>query len=735
KNIRLITLLPGDFDDDIVILISHAALRASDEQPVAARMTLEEVAATLPRYWQVEEAWDGRYIFSNYTPTWVHPDKTTWVHPDDSFHHSRYQKPARITRPEYEALSYTWSSNEFSQKVYVWMDTQDTTASALPPSFAEQFKGGVPPCHTYLRMTRNLEIAMRNLRNRASKRILWVDGICINQSDTDDKNKQVPRMGDIFRRAQRVVAWLGPDEKNSGHALKALEYLGKQVVYTRRYAIIGAPEATEPQWYQRETELPYNGEIWMAIVHLLSRQWFYRQWIVQEVQLSEDAILCCGQSSINWTYFRYALTSLRDRKYIPPSISRGRLVVNGLCDPYHMNLPVSVKLFGLWRPGCDDPRDRVYSLLGLFPSKLRVKIRPNYDKSHTAVQVYKETFLAHTYHFQRLELLTRCCLSKLKVVENKPSWVPDLSYIPVGSAFFYDLAAGFSRCWTKISSDSSDIFTVAGIQCATVKTIGSPLPAVEREDGALLAIRELAAKELAANTGQYVTGEPFKHAFAKTLCLNLLRERFPETTNYPYLKTWLRQESAYAFFDNNGTGHVVGDKGGPSSHEYILMNLLNKRRYVTTEEGYIGIGPPDVEEGEWYLGSRSILPRPSPPEDTGFLFVGPCSVYGIDDANGLLGPLPKPWRVQAFRDGSGLTCVYKFFNPNTDVLADEDPRLPPLDGNKWERVPRGERTGDDPATFQRFRNKLTGEVINYDPRMDRDALESRGVPIRDFNLV
>ncbi|KAK3956645.1 heterokaryon incompatibility protein-domain-containing protein [Pseudoneurospora amorphoporcata] len=662
-------------------------------------MTLEEVAATLPRYWQVEEAWDGR---------------TTWVHPADSFHHSRYQKPARITRPEYEALSYTWGSNEFSQKVYIWMDTQDTTASALPLSFAEQFKGGVPPCHTYLRITRNLETALRNLRDRDYKRILWADGICINQSDTDDKNKQVPRMGDIFRRAQRVVSWLSPDEKNSGHALKALEYLGKQVVYTRRYAIFGAPEATEPQWYQRETELPYNGEIWMAIVDLLSRQWFYRQWIVQEVQLAEDAILCCGQSSINWTYFRYALTSLRDRKYIPPSISRGRLVVNGLCEPYHMNSP------------------------------FRGKIRPNYDKSHTAVQVYKETFLAHTYHFQRLELLTRCYLSKWKVVENKPSWVPDLSYLPTTISMPIQFAAGFSRCWTKISSDSSDIFTVAGIQCATVKTIGSPLPAVEREDDALLAIRELAAKELAANTGQY-----------------------PETTSYPYWKTWLRQESAYAFFDNNGTGHVVGDKGGPSSHEYVLMNLLNKRRYVTTEEGYIGIGPPDVEEGDLVcviLGDNKPvilrpqqlqpqpqpppllessqfqepffqLPRPSPPEDTGFLFVGPCSVYGIDNANGLLGPLPKPWRVQAFRDGSGLSCVYKFFNPNTGVLADEDPRLPPLDGNKWERVSRGERTGDDPFTFQRFRNKLTGEVINYDPRMDRDALEGQGIPIRDFNLV
>lgn len=132
----------------------------------------------------------------------------------------------------------------------------------------------------------------------------------------------------------------------------------------------------------------------------------------------------------------------------------------------------------------------------------------------------------------------------------------------------------------------------------------------------------------------------------------------------------------------------------------------------------------------------SQLPRPSPPgEDTEFLFVGPCFVYGLDDANGLLGPLPKPWRVQVFTDESGLRSIYKFLNPDTGVLSEEDPRLPPLDGDKWERAPRGRRTGDDPITFQRFRNKLTGEVVNYDPRMDRDALEARGVRIREFNLV
>lgn len=672
EDIRLITILPGDYDDDIVIQISHARLPASDEQPTVARMTLEEVTATLPPDWKVDEAWDGRYIFFKIIGSWVHPDEsfdhsryqkpthlsskrhrlfkalrtltrkskvepagqrmtlgevaatlplgwavqeapdgryyfyrlvsTTWVHPGDSFDHSRYQKPVRITRPEYEALSYAWGSNELTENLYIWMGAQDETASTLPSSRKDQCKGDIPPCHTYLRITRNLETALRHLRGRTSKRTLWADGICINQNDTDEKNMQVPRMGEVFKMAQTVVVWLGREENNSGLALDTLEHLGKQLVYTHGFVRLRAPEAIEPLWYRPETELPFSREAWMAITYLLRRQWFNRQWIVQEIQLAENAVLYCGQRSMNWTYFRYALQSLEQRKHLPSYVSRHCLAFAIMCRHSSTNLPVSVMLHDLWQPECGDPRDRVYSLLGLFSPRLRDKIRPRYDESHTAVHVYKETFLAHTRYFHRLELFARCLLSKSQIFENGPYWVPDLSSIPEAAGFLNQFAAGFSGCWTKMSSESSDIFTVAGVRCATVNTIGSLLPRRHQEnDPLLLAIRELAAKELGANKGHYPTGEPFKEAFAKTLCLNRLQGRFPAFPDYPDLKSWLRHKSTYAFFGNDKTDHIAGEQVGPSSYEDNLMGCLQGLRYVTTEEGYIGFGPPDVDEGEWYL--------------------------------------------------------------------------------------------------------------------------------------
>lgn len=41
---------------------------------------------------------------------------------------------------------------------------------------------------------------------------LWVDAICINQQDDEEKSKLVQHMGEIFQSASRVYAWLGPAE-------------------------------------------------------------------------------------------------------------------------------------------------------------------------------------------------------------------------------------------------------------------------------------------------------------------------------------------------------------------------------------------------------------------------------------------------------------------------------------------------------------------------------------------
>jgi hypothetical protein len=48
---------------------------------------------------------------------------------------------------------------------------------------------------------------------------LWIDALCINQADFDERATQVKLMGSIYSMANRVVIWLGPASEDSGLAI------------------------------------------------------------------------------------------------------------------------------------------------------------------------------------------------------------------------------------------------------------------------------------------------------------------------------------------------------------------------------------------------------------------------------------------------------------------------------------------------------------------------------------
>jgi hypothetical protein len=77
------------------------------------------------------------------------------------------------------------------------------------------------------RVTRNLFSAMMGLRETESI-IVWIDAICINQIDEEEKGWQVALMGDIYRQAFGVLAWLGASADNSDTVIDYLNMLGEK---------------------------------------------------------------------------------------------------------------------------------------------------------------------------------------------------------------------------------------------------------------------------------------------------------------------------------------------------------------------------------------------------------------------------------------------------------------------------------------------------------------------------
>jgi hypothetical protein len=103
----------------------------------------------------------------------------------------------------FEALSYTWG------------DPETTSPITLHGK----------PHH----ITKNLEVALRHLRYPERERTLWVDALCINQSDFLEENQQVLQMKDIYGGgAQRVVVWLG----QIPNARRAMDFCGRMHMCT-----------------------------------------------------------------------------------------------------------------------------------------------------------------------------------------------------------------------------------------------------------------------------------------------------------------------------------------------------------------------------------------------------------------------------------------------------------------------------------------------------------------------
>jgi hypothetical protein len=65
-------------------------------------------------------------------------------------------------------------------------------------------------------LTASLNEVLHNLRavEDIGKKTFWADQICVNQYDTKERNLQVAMMGPIYRKATRVITYIGPETPN-----------------------------------------------------------------------------------------------------------------------------------------------------------------------------------------------------------------------------------------------------------------------------------------------------------------------------------------------------------------------------------------------------------------------------------------------------------------------------------------------------------------------------------------
>ncbi|KAL9034023.1 MAG: hypothetical protein Q9180_005635 [Flavoplaca navasiana] len=307
--------------------------------------------------------------------------------------------------PSYEALSYTWGSNNFSRAIYVHTEGEQTL----------------------LAVTQNLHNALQQLRKTSSPRTLWVDATCINQSDVEERNQQVARMADIYESAAKVLIWIGPAADNSGLAIKALKKLASKIhVDWKLFSISAASEDdVGSEWLDHSIPAPFNYQTWVAIGRILDRSWFSRLWVWQEVSLAHNgAVVICGNSTMSWQNFCKAIISFIQRPYWEkiPNFLKNLQLSWLLCKP-KSGLTLQTVLKDSRNAKCSDQRDRIYGVLSLVKESERFEIEPDYTK--TTVQVFQDAMLSNISWTRDLNWLTDCELSGEG--DEIPSWVPNWS--------------------------------------------------------------------------------------------------------------------------------------------------------------------------------------------------------------------------------------------------------------------------------------------------------------------
>lgn len=534
--------------------------------------------------------------------------------------------------PIYKALSYVWGD----------------------PSNAGDSGNTLEIGNSKVPITTNLQMALRQLRSLAGDTIitLWVDAVCINQADLDERTHQVSMMRDIYASAERVIIWLGEADNESDEAFDALHLLSTHD--PRRGDVTVEAEL-------QSTMSLYSGFFSGLASH---RPWFSRVWIIQELAMAkQDPLVVCGKKSTSWSMFMKAwkfiakvqlseLGTVRRKGQDGDGRTSGPKMTEGKHLAEEDNIEVVTKLKidvlddlyeGIKSQGGEslrkllmisrtseatDPRDRIYALLGLLKpntieSGSESDIIVDYRKPTSAV--YADA-VAHIFaqgegpYFLSTVFLPGISSAPPTIPSfppmidqpNLPSWVPDFSRQIVGKAtqpscisFQPPAGAGASGagadCINGKRLDDNRTLQVEGLLVDTIVKVVFLGSSLESCISQLPDIESLAAMSKQQLCG---LGSDLSHHIER------LRNKEPLwrvlVSNKRFMSGYDPAPSTYeamhlGLLNRADKGAQLGSKAHynqGSEYEQSLRSRLGQKSFFTTKNGFFGTCVPASQEGD-----------------------------------------------------------------------------------------------------------------------------------------
>lgn len=511
--------------------------------------------------------------------------------------------------PAYEALSYEWGSSEKEHTIHL--------------------EDGLS-----VRITKSLHQALQDLRYEGASlgsRIIWADGVCINQDDVNERQQQVSIMGSIFRNASRVVTYTGPETRDSS---LSIDFAHRLWVYC-----VAQGDVHNPQLHMMgeiiETGFPpLIDPCWKALKMLVLRGWAGRSWCAQEFLLNRNLILMCGRREIEEWYLLPGIVQEVFNRTLPsfllpnvdedPNSLRECLAMLFRLRSGNKRFTLLELLQRLHPLQATDPRDKVYSVLNLATDREDLSLSVDYICS--AEELYTVVAARIVSCSLSLDILYSCLSTKSF---SLPSWVPDWSTWKFGiHGTLVDLC--YSTCadsspHLQVDASGSEL-NVAG--CLVDKLV-----------------------ELSDGVGQYYIGNvaqpnhPGRPAWLVKQTKRVMQlQPYPNGT--PAIEVlWRTLIGNMTFYEEEADGayahyfyaHLnLNDDSSTTARDMAREYRVTARRRSryrclgTTEKGYFGAVPDTARPGDWVCmleGCRLLFVVRE--AGGGFSLLGPAYVHGL----------------------------------------------------------------------------------------------------------
>jgi len=263
----------------------------------------------------------------------------------------------------FRAVSYTWVESKYDNLVIAGKKVTEFPGPRA--KYAIQHPVWIDGCR--LLISTNLRDALRRFRHQGKSLWFWIDALCINQKDLDERSNQVVLMPKIYHSAVSVWFWLGESDDASDITMAWLKALDNSLMQSM----------DEHQDSPPDIQLGMGRCEAESIVLFLQRPVFRRIWIVQELVTSRGIIAHCGPRSVSFRTLQHLLSSLCQQSL---DVSLSQRFSPGENFFHCVNVIIKIQrewylnrhnvrqrlVLGTRNFMATEPKDKVFALMGMF---------------------------------------------------------------------------------------------------------------------------------------------------------------------------------------------------------------------------------------------------------------------------------------------------------------------------------------------------------------------------------